>query len=165
MAQLKDTTINGGLSVSGNISSSKTPTISSHVATKGYVDGIGIVYQKDFVPIGNNYNASGQWYNFTSDSFDISLEKGTYIITYTVNATAGGSGVLTSQMTSDGSELELNISTRTSGACSTSTWTALNNTFVLSVNSKTSYSFKPRVYGNVYWTGRTCRMSIVKITA
>lgn len=166
MAQLKDTNVNGTLSVSGNIACSKSPTESTHVTNKEYVDGIGTVYTKFFYPIANNSTGANTWNTFTTDSYDITLPKGNYLITYTINCTSGGTGMLTAQMSNGAVELLENRASRVTAPCiSGIRYTALNCSFVLQVTKSTAYSFIPRVWGNVAWTGQDCTMTIIKLTA
>lgn len=165
MAQLKDTTINGNLSVTGNVSSSATPTDSNHVANKSYVDGIGTTYVYDYYPVGNNVTGASRWNTFTQSSYNITLPKGTYLIVYSVTCTVGGTGILTVMMGNNGDEMDNNRCSRQTVACSTAGWSTINASFVLTVDESTDYSFNPQVWGSVSWTGQGARIQIIKMTA
>lgn len=166
MAQLKSTTVTGDLSVSGHVINSTAPTESGHLVNKEYVDSIVTSNTHYFAVVSNNVTAENRWNRFTSDSFDVELGAGKYLINYNCTATAAGTGVITARLTTNGEEVSPNgYSSRVTGACNSGMYTTLNATFVLSVDEMTTYNFYPQMYASSTWVGRGCVMNIIKLTS
>ncbi len=165
MAQLKTTTVSGDLTVTGNIICDSSPTADNHVVTKEYVDAIGTVYHYRFSAVANNSNAASGWKRYTNEIYTITLQPGTYMVTYNCQARGSGTGILTSLMCDNGAELGIDASTRMTAPCSSGVHTSLRGTFPLTVSTTKTYNFYPMIWGNVSWTGIYATLDIVKLTA
>ena len=102
MAILKNTTINGTLSVSGAITNNVTPSAQAHVANKKYVDKIGAAVMHDVtISDSSTFRTAGQWISVSSvsnnnnqrDILDVTLSPGYYLINYSCGLRASGSGL------------------------------------------------------------------------
>lgn len=174
MAQLLDTTVNGDLEVTGNISSTSIPTSENHVVTKGYLEEVNKYYVRKLAPIGSNSNGAGNWKQFTTSNYDVSLKKGTYLITVSCLYTATGTGLITTRVLNNNVEIDSDIDstgketgwrcTRQTTPCDSTRYVSTNSTFLYTLNSDTNCSFRPEAYGSATWTGHRATISIVRIS-
>lgn len=164
MAQLKDTSVAGNLSVTGHVTNNTTPTADGHLVNKAYADTIASVQSHIYGIVGNNVTGENRWNRFTSDNFDITLQPGVYMVNYSCTASAAGSGVLTARLINNESELvSMSYQNRVSTACNSTMLSTLNCSFVVRVDEETDFSIWPQIYGSATWTGRGAAVNIIKL--
>ena len=159
MAQLKDTTVNGDLTVSGHVVNNVTPTNHTHLINKGYLDEIGTVRYKGLTEIGNNFNAPGAFHRYTVDNytgnFNVTLPRGTYLFNYSLEVTGEGQGTIVAIIKNGSEELGYRHGSRATASTAANVTTTINGCFIFWVEEETDYSIHPELYSStVYWTGR-----------
>lgn len=165
MAQLLDTTVNGSLEVTGNITTTALPTEDNHVVTKKYVDGLNMFAVKGMPPKDGNTNSAGGWKQFTTGDHSISLKKGVYLITLSATFTGTGTGLITVRLKNNGEEIDSNFnSTRNTVPVDSTRYVTACSSFLLTLDEDTDCEFLPEAYGSVTWTGRMARINIVKVS-
>lgn len=167
MAQLLDTTVNGDLEVTGNVSSS-APIRSSHVVNKGYLEEVNAIYEKLLTPISGNSNGMGSWKKFCSEDYNVELKKGKYLICFSAGFSSSGSGYITTRLMNNGEEIDPHFHpTRQTVPCATASsenfWSNANSSFVFTLDSDANCSFRPEAHGTVTWTGRYAKLSIIRL--
>lgn len=165
MAQLLNTSVNGALSVTGNVTSATAPTDEHHLVNKKYTDEVGKVWAKQFtIANESTYRSVTAWHNPCSDSLSCTLTKGTYILTGTFTITSKGSGGCVIRICNGSSEF-LGEYARCNGFFVTDGWyPSLNLAVIFEVSSTTTYNFHPEINGTVPWRPRGCEIRIAKIS-